>query len=36
VVVSDEVIESSRSVVIDQAGNRLWTAAAVLRAVIGV
>ncbi len=35
VVVADEVLDSDRSAVIQEAGNRLWTAAAVLAAVMG-
>ena len=35
VVVADDVLDSNRSAVIQEAGNRLWTAAAVLAAVLG-
>lgn len=35
VVVADEVLDSHRSAVVDEAENRLWTVAAVLDAVIG-
>ncbi|MEM7310958.1 MAG: N-acetylornithine carbamoyltransferase [Planctomycetota bacterium] len=35
VIVTDGVLDSCRSAVIDQAENRLWTAAAVFRALLG-